>query len=157
LYGHEAAFSSKNGTAILKRFRGDLGTNEGMNFISENLVDSDGERVQAICLDEFCQDRSIDHIDLLKLDVQGHEHWVLKGAERLIRAGRVGTIFVELNWAIGTGTTCAATESIHLLRQADYVFSRPGKRFNWENAGDWLRGLSDVVARRVPPAKVFQP
>ena len=33
LYVHEAAVSSENGYAILKRFRGELGTNEGMNFI----------------------------------------------------------------------------------------------------------------------------
>ena len=32
-YVHEAAVFSKNGQAILKRFRGELGTNEGMNFI----------------------------------------------------------------------------------------------------------------------------
>src|ERR1700730_12543215 len=99
LYVHEAAVSSKNGEAILKRFRGELGTNEGMNFISEHLVDPDGERVQTVCLDQFCQDCSIDQVDLLKLDVQGHELSALKGAERLIRAGRVGTIFMELNWA----------------------------------------------------------
>jgi FkbM family methyltransferase len=30
LYVHEAAVSSKNGKAILKRFRGELGTNDGM-------------------------------------------------------------------------------------------------------------------------------
>jgi FkbM family methyltransferase len=37
LFVHEVAVSSKNGAAILKRFRGDLGTNEGVNFISEDL------------------------------------------------------------------------------------------------------------------------
>ena len=66
----------------------------------------------------------------------------------MIRAGRVGTIFMELNWARSMGTTCAATESIQFLVHADYLFSRPGKRPNWEVAGDWLYGLSDVVARR---------
>ena len=103
LYVHEAAVSSKNGAAILKRFRGDLGTNEGMNFISEDLADSDGESVQTVCLDQFCRDLSIDHVDLLKLDVQGHEHSALKGAEHLIKAGRVGVIFMELNWARSAG------------------------------------------------------
>jgi FkbM family methyltransferase len=151
LYVHEAAVSSKNGAAILKRFRGDLGTNEGMNFISQDLAYSDGESVRTVCLDQFCQDRSIDHVDLLKLDVQGHEHSALKGAEHLIRAGRVGTIFMELNWARSAGATCAATESVRLLRQADYLFSKPGKHLNWKKAGDWLRALSDVVARRASP------
>lgn len=151
LYVHEAAVSSKNGAAVLKRFRGDLGTNEGMNFISEDLADSEGESVKTVCLDQFCSDLSIDHVDLLKLDVQGHEHSALKGAEHLIRAGRIGVIFMELNWARSGGPDCAATESIRLLGQADYLFSRPSKRLNWERAGSWLRSLSDVVARRAHP------
>jgi len=148
LYVHEAAVSSKHGAAILKRFRGDLGTNEGMNFISQDAADSDGERVQTVCLDQFCQERSIEHVDLLKLDVQGHEHSVLMGAEHLIRAGRVGMIFMELNWARGARALCAATESIRLLEQAGYRFSRPVECLSWEKAGDWLRTLSNVVAHR---------
>jgi len=151
LYVHEAAVFSKSGQATLKRFRGELGTNEGMNFISRDIGDSGDERVQTVCLDQFCQDQSIDHVDLLKLDIQGHEHSALEGAEHLLRTGRVGIIFVELNWAKSAGATCAATESIRLLVQADYLFSRPGKRLNWEKAGDWLRSLSDVVAHRSRP------
>jgi len=150
LYVHEAAVSSKNAKAILKRFRGELGANEGMNFISEDLADSDGESVPTVSLDQFCQDQSIDHVDLLKLDIQGHEHSALWGAECLIKAGRVGTIFMELNWARREGSPCAATESVQLLNRADYRFSRPGKRLNWRRAGNWLRSLSDVVAQRAP-------
>jgi len=151
LYVHEVAVLSKGGHANLKRFRGELGNNEGMNFVSQDISDSDAERVQTVCLDQFCRDRSIDCVDLLKVDVQGHEHSALKGAEQLIRAGRVGTIFMELNWARSAGATCAATESVRLLRQADYLFSKPGKHLNWKKAGDWLRTLSDVVARRANP------
>jgi FkbM family methyltransferase len=151
LYVHEAAVFRKNGQAILKRFRGEQGTNEGMNFIVSNVGDSDAERVQTVCLDQFCQDHTIEHVDLLKLDIQGHEHSALEGAERLIRAGHVGFIFTELNWANSSGVTCAATESIRLLEQAGYRFSRPGKRLHWEEAGDWLRTLTDVVAHRARP------
>jgi FkbM family methyltransferase len=151
LYVREVAVLSKDGHANLKRFSGELGNNEGMNFVSQDISDSDAERVQTVCLDQFCRDRSIDCVDLLKVDVQGHEHSALKGAEHLIRAGRVGTIFLELNWARSAGATCAATESVRLLRQADYLFSKPGKHLNWKKAGDWLRTLSDVVARRASP------
>jgi hypothetical protein len=58
---------------------------------------------------------------------------------------------MELNWAKSTGATCAATESIRLLEQRGYRFSRPGKRLNWGKAGDWLQSLSDVVAYRGRP------
>jgi FkbM family methyltransferase len=151
LHVHEVAVLARDRQATLRRFRGELGTNEGMNFISQDVGDSDTERVQAVSLDQFCHDYSIDRVDLLKLDVQGHELSALKGAECLIRAGRVGAIFMELNWARSDRAPCVASESIHLLSDADYSFSRPGKRLNWKKAGDWLRGLSDVIARRVRP------
>jgi FkbM family methyltransferase len=148
LHIHEVAVLGESGHAVLNRCRGELGDNEGMNFITKAPRNSGAERVEAISLDQFCQDRSIDQVDLLKLDVQGHEYSALKGAELLIRAGRIGTIFMELNWARSAGTTCAATEAIQFLGQADYVFSRPGKRLNWKKGGEWLCSLSDVVARR---------
>jgi FkbM family methyltransferase len=151
LYVHEVAVSSENGFATLKRCRGELGTNEGMNFIAPDLGDSGAERVQTVCLDQFCQHHAIDHVDLMKLDIQGHEHSALEGAERLIRSGHIGIIFLELNWAKSVGATCAATESIRLLEQGGYRFSRPGKRLNWQKAGDWLRTLSVVVAHRARP------
>jgi FkbM family methyltransferase len=156
LYVHEVAVSSENGFAILKRCRGELGTNEGMNFIVPDFDDSGAERVQTVCLDQFCQHHAIDHIDLLKLDVQGHEPSALEGAGHLIKAGRVGIIFMELDWANNAGATCSATESIRLLEQAGYLFSRPGKRLHWKKAGDWLRTLSDVVAIERARSKFFQ-
>jgi FkbM family methyltransferase len=156
LYVHEAAVFSKSGWATLKRFRGELGTNEGMNFISQDISDSGAECVQTVCLDQFCQDHAIDHVDLLKLDIQGHEHSALEGAEQLIRAGRLGIIFMELNWAKSAGAKCAATESIRLLEQAGYRFSRPCKHLNWAKAGDWLRTLSDVVAIERAHSELFQ-
>lgn len=156
LYVHEVAVSSQNGYASLKRCRGDLGTNEGMNYITPDLGDSPVEQVQTVCLDQFCQHHGIDYIDLLKLDIQGHEHSALGGAKHLIMAGRIGMIFMELNWAGTAGATCAATESIRLLEGAGYRFSRPGKRLKWEQGGEWLRTLKDVVASQGRPNKIFQ-
>ena len=151
LYVHEAAVSKRTGTATLKRFRGELGTNEGMNFVSENGAEADGEKVQTVSLDRFCEERSIDHVDLLKLDIQGHEYAALQGAEQLIRAGRIRTIFMELNWAQQSKSICAATESVQFLTQFHYLFAKPGRRLNWRHAGDWLRSMNDVIARRVFP------
>jgi hypothetical protein len=113
---------------------------------------------------EPCNDREIYHvchdsilIDLLKLDIQGHEHSALAGAEHSIKTGRLGIIFMELNWAKSAGAKCAAIESIRLLEQAGYRLSRPGKHLNRAKAGDWLRTLSDVVAIEHTHSEVFQP
>ena len=53
-------------------------------------------RVQTTTLDRFCQEHSIEAIDLLKLDVQGAEPLVLKGGEHLIRSGKVRLVYTEI-------------------------------------------------------------
>jgi FkbM family methyltransferase len=148
LYVHQVAVSSDNGHASLRRFRGELQTNEGMNFIRTDLDEPDAECVQTVSLDRFCEDHAIPYVDLLKLDIQGHEHRALMGARQLVMAGRIGTIFMELNWAKEAGAACPATESIRVLEQAGYRFSKPGRRLDWRKSGDWLQTISDVVARR---------
>ena len=149
LYVHEVAVSSENGYATLRRFRGETGQNEGMNFITTAAGNSGAELVPTVCLDHFCEDHAIDRIDLLKLDIQGNEHQALAGAVHLLSTARIGTIFTELNWAQDAGAACPATESIRLLEQAGYRFSEPRRRLRWEKSGQWMRNLSDVVARRV--------
>jgi FkbM family methyltransferase len=146
---HEVAVMSYSGQAMLRRYRGDSGANEGMNYICGETGEPGAERVQAVCLDEFCREHRIEHIDLLKLDVQGNEHSVLQGAEGLVRLGGLGTVFMELNWANKTGADCPATESVRLLAESGYRFSSPSDYNNWRDAGNWLRGLSDVVARQL--------
>lgn len=107
LYVHQLAVSRKNGQAILKRFRGELGINEGMNFRLQDTGDANAERVQIVCLDQFCQRHSITHVDLLN-DIQENEYSTLAGAECLIMPGRVGIIVMELNWSTPPGATSSA-------------------------------------------------
>ncbi len=150
LHVHEVAVSNAEGHAVLRRWRGESGDNEGMNFITTAIADSGAERVPTVRLDRFCEDRAIERIDLLKLDIQGNEHQALAGAEPMLSAGRVGTVFTELNWAqdVGVGP-CPATESIRILESAGYRFSKPGRRLDWKKSGNWMHALGDVVARRV--------
>src|SRR5262245_47048324 len=49
---HEVAVTSHSGEAILRRYRGDSGTNEGMNYIYGETGEPGAERVQTICLDK---------------------------------------------------------------------------------------------------------
>jgi FkbM family methyltransferase len=148
LHVHQAAVSDKSGTVFLNFFRGDDGMNEGMNYITEGPRTPGAIRVPAINIDAFCAARGIEHIDLLKLDVQGQEHLVLNGAIQLISAGRIGSIFTELNWATVNNVKSPAEAVIALLCQAGYSFAKPGSRLIWRGAGDWMRNLSDMVARR---------
>lgn len=145
---HEVAVMRSSGKSILRRYRGDSGENEGMNYVTDETAELDAERVNTICLDDFCRDHRIERIDLLKLDVQGNEHSVLQGAERLIRLGLLRTVVMELNWADNIGIGCPATQSVRLLAEGGYRFASPVHYDNWREAGNWMRSLSDIIARR---------
>jgi hypothetical protein len=84
----------------------------------------------------------------MKIDIQGNEPEALAGAQEMLRERRIGTIFVELNWESTPGTESPAERTVALLAGAGYRFARPGPRLVWRDAGDWLRGASDVVASR---------
>jgi FkbM family methyltransferase len=47
-------------------------------------------------LDAFCAERSIAHVDLLKLDVQGAELAVLEGAAALLRTQAIDVVYMEM-------------------------------------------------------------
>lgn len=53
------------------------------------------EHVRMDTLDSYCQRRGVDHIDLLKLDVEGHELRVLEGSASMLAGGRVRRIQFE--------------------------------------------------------------
>ena len=53
------------------------------------------EEVIVATLDDFCKERGIERIDLLKIDVEGAELAVLKGASRLLGDRRIGAIQFE--------------------------------------------------------------
>jgi FkbM family methyltransferase len=144
---HELAVYRTTGQVKLNRCRGEFGSNEGMNFITAASDSPAGECVKAVSLDHFCHARGVDRIDLLKLDIQGQEHSALTGAKGLLESGRVETIFTELNWSHNPAELCPATESIRLLQRHGYLFAVPGLPLEWREAGDWLRPLSDIMAR----------
>jgi FkbM family methyltransferase len=50
-------------------------------------------------LDSFCDDHSIDHINILKMDTQGTELHILRGANRLLSNRKIDMIFAEVAFA----------------------------------------------------------
>lgn len=52
--------------------------------------------VPVITIDSYMQDRNIAHIDLLKIDTQGHEDDVFKGARNALNRGAIDIIETEL-------------------------------------------------------------
>ncbi len=50
-------------------------------------------------LDGYAASAGLRRLDLLKIDTQGYELEVLQGANRLLAAGCVGTVLIEINFA----------------------------------------------------------
>lgn len=53
--------------------------------------------VEVRTLDDLVAETKIERIDLLKMDVEGHEPAILRGAQGLLKAGRIGAILCEFN------------------------------------------------------------
>jgi FkbM family methyltransferase len=63
------------------------------------------EGIQLRTIDAFCTDQGISRIDLLKIDVEGNELNVLRGAVGMIEAGAIGAIQFEFGEAqVGSRT-----------------------------------------------------
>lgn len=53
------------------------------------------EETAATTVDEYCAEKQIERIDLLKIDVEGAELQVLRGARKMLEAKRVGCLTFE--------------------------------------------------------------
>lgn len=143
----EAAVCDSAGQARLVRCNGG-GDNGGMNFISQDAVADDVQVVEAITLDGYCRQQGIDHIDLMKVDVQGLEPDVFRGAHDLLSQGRIGRILVELNWG-PPGEISSADDLIALLDRHGFHFSAIKTAPHWRRPGAWLRRHADIMASRI--------
>ena len=56
---------------------------------------SNTEQIAVSTLDSFCTSQSVDRIDFLKLDVEGHELAVLRGAHGMLERGAISMIQFE--------------------------------------------------------------
>jgi FkbM family methyltransferase len=55
------------------------------------------QSVRGVTLDEYCAQQGIAHIDLLKVDVEGAELEVFRGAQGLLARGAIGAILFEIS------------------------------------------------------------
>lgn len=74
-------------------------TQRMQNLSVEHKYDYEEITVPSETLDHYCETQHISRIDLLKIDVQGAELSVLKGAQGLLSAGAVSMIYLETTFA----------------------------------------------------------
>jgi FkbM family methyltransferase len=104
--------------------------------------DEFSETIQLTTIDQFCAQNAIEKIDFLKLDVEGHEIAVLRGASRMLDEGRIRFLQFEF----GENNISSRTylrDFVELLGDR-YSFFRivPGGVVPWT----YLGGASEIFA-----------
>jgi FkbM family methyltransferase len=84
----------------------------------------DSETIRVATIDGYCADHGIEAVDFIKMDIEGFEHAALRGAESMLRAGKIRVIQFEYGHAfLAAGTS--------LMALMDYVAKvNPGYRFH---------------------------
>jgi FkbM family methyltransferase len=135
----QAAVSDRDGTVA---FRSGRGPESRIEAISPET----GKRVASVCLDTLCDGR---RIDVLKIDVEGFEEAVLKGATQLLAnpACCPRAIFIEVhpyNWPVA-GTTSESL--LALLQTCQY------RVVNLQDAPmERIEAYGEIVARKLSAA-----
>ncbi len=112
----------------------------GVNHVDTKDTETNVQRIQVptVSLDLYCKEKKIDRVDLVKIDVEGYEPWVLGGMKGLLMEGRIGTLIIEICPANldRTGTTVA--DIARPLNEAGYDLceildsGKPGKTMSLE-------------------------
>jgi FkbM family methyltransferase len=80
--------------------------------------------VPACVLDQFCEKEKIERINLLKVDVEGFELAVFRGAKRLLQERRVDYICFEISQASLRGAGIASRDVFAVLEAEGYAAYR---------------------------------
>lgn len=90
------ALSDREGELELYLVGDGAGTNS-VHRSSHTAPVTGTERIRATTLDLYCAERGIERIDLLKVDTEGNDLFVLRGAQRLLADQRIEIAQFEYN------------------------------------------------------------
>jgi FkbM family methyltransferase len=100
---HQLAVSDQDGTATFQvdNTTHGGGSNTLLHHSAEFELRVSAQRfrpveVTTVRLDTFCKEQGIDHVDLLKLDIEGAEPLALRGAKELLATSAIDVILSEV-------------------------------------------------------------
>ncbi|MEP6582921.1 MAG: FkbM family methyltransferase [Ginsengibacter sp.] len=77
--------------------------------------------VEVDTLDNYADNNNISKIDVLKIDTEGADTWVLYGAEKLLKEKKIGHIFFEHNFTRMKLLSIKKSEAKSFLEKLDYT------------------------------------
>ena len=119
---HRLALSDRAGQCVLFRHQAPQ-TDSMLETHPYALTQWPDERFQPITdcvtevetVDQFCSNEDIDYIEILKIDAQGEDFRILKGAESMLKHNSIGIIIVELYFVPVYQSQGQPHEIIHYL------------------------------------------
>ena len=105
--------------------------NSGGTFLTRENNSDANRSVEAVRLDEFVKRNGIDNISLIKIDVEGFEMEVLKGASATLHSFKP-VLFVEIDNALLARQKTSDAEIFRFLENHDYTIehARTGEKLD---------------------------
>lgn len=95
---------------------------EGKICWGDRLTAQNTVEVPSTTIDAFCEENLIHHIDILKLDLQGHELAALQGTQRMLGNQAIDVIYLELLVSKSYEGQPQLHEYLNLFAQYNYKF-----------------------------------
>lgn len=127
IHVHDLAISNAPGRALLhvnafSLTSSLLATHEkGSHYWGEGKLETKEKmEVEVTTIDAFCRQNGISSIDILKLDIQGHEFAALQGAREMLSSQSIAMIYMEMIMVPTYEGQHELHEYLHLLASLDY-------------------------------------
>ena len=145
--GKMSIFYDREGSGLTSLYQRDL------NHIGVELNQS--ETIVLTTIDEYCENKRIQKLDFMKVDVEGHELEVFKGARRMLEQSRIHAIQFEFGGCnIDSGTYFKdfwklLHEQYHFYRITQrgivhlYRYTESHEQFGYQNIFLKLRSLQE--------------
>jgi FkbM family methyltransferase len=128
VHARQSAVGAQDGRIILNAYNGERAAYSTLG--TPPFPDSIGVEVPMTSLDQYAEQQSITQIDLLKMDVEGSELEVLKGAARLLAKCALKIMVFEVNdirLASRATTSAALLGHLKTLNYALYDLDEQGR------------------------------
>jgi FkbM family methyltransferase len=106
--------------------------------------------VDVVRLDDFFDGQQSETIDMLKIDAEGYDYYILLGAARLLRSGSVRVVQFEYNahWIQAGATLARAVEFLIKIGYVTYILKgRSLYSFRHDDLGEYFR-YTNLIAYR---------
>lgn len=108
------------------------------------MLATEGVSVATVTLDAYCARNGIERVDMLKIDVEGHEPAVLAGARGLLAARAIGTVVSEVKHSVPGAADPTSILAAHGYRPSAIgpigLFGRLARRDHEQDVA--LRGMT---------------